>query len=45
MQEAAPNNAFERAVRRGRGRAASAVVHYAPASRSRAHRAAAQRER
>ena len=40
-----PNNAFERAVKRGHVRAASALVHCAPAARNRAHRAAAQRGR
>ncbi len=40
-----PNNAFERSVKRRRVRAASALVHCAPAARSRAYRAAAQRER
>ena len=39
------SNAFERSVRRHRGRAASAARHYAPAARSRAHRAAAQLRR
>jgi len=39
------NNAFERSVTRHHVRAASALVYCAPASRSRAHRAAAQRER
>jgi hypothetical protein len=40
-----PNNAFERSVMRGRGRAASALVHCAPAARRRAHCAAAHAER
>jgi hypothetical protein len=40
-----PNNAFERSVKGQRWRAASAAHHHAPAARSRAHRAAAQRER
>ena len=40
-----PNNAFERTVTRGQVRAASALVYCTPAARSRAHRAAAQRER
>jgi len=40
-----PNNVFERSVVRGHVRAASALVHCAPAARSRAHRAAAQCER
>jgi hypothetical protein len=40
-----PNNAFERADLASARRAASALVHCAPAVRSRAHRAAAQRER
>jgi len=39
------NNAFERSVRRRRVRAASAARHHALPARSRAHRAAAQRER
>jgi hypothetical protein len=41
----APNNAFERSVMRRRGRAASALVHCAPAARVMRQRAAAQRER
>jgi hypothetical protein len=39
-----PNNAFERSVRRYRVRAASALVHCAPAARVQRQRAAAQRE-
>jgi len=45
MGFSAPNNAFERSVKRHRVRAASAARHHAPAARSRAQRAAAQRER
>jgi hypothetical protein len=41
----ASNNAFERSVMPRRVRAASARVYCAPAARSHAHRAAAQRER
>ena len=41
----AANNAFERSVRRHRGRAASALGYCAPAARIMRHRAAAQRER
>jgi hypothetical protein len=40
-----PNNALERAVMRGRVRAASTLVHCAPAARVMRHRTAAQRER
>jgi len=40
-----PNNAFERAVMRGRRRAASALGYCAPAARVVRQRAAAQRER
>ena len=40
-----PNYAFERAVMRHRVRAASALGYCAPAARSRARRAAAQRDR
>jgi len=40
-----PNNAFERSVKRYRVRAASAARHQVLPARSRAHRAAAQRER
>jgi len=40
-----PNNAFERTVNRHRVRAASAARQHALPARSRAHRAAAQRER
>jgi hypothetical protein len=40
-----PNNAFERPVNRHRVRAANAERHHALSARSRAHRAAAQRER
>jgi len=40
-----PNNAFERSAEHHRVRAASALGYCAPAARSRAHRAAAQRER
>jgi hypothetical protein len=40
-----PNNAFERSVNRHRVRAASAARHHASPARSRARRAAAQRER
>jgi len=39
------NYAFERTVMRQRVRAASALVHCVTAARSRAQRAAAQRER
>ena len=39
------NNAFERAVLASARRAASALGYCAPAARSHAHRAAAQRER
>jgi hypothetical protein len=41
---AAPNYAFERSVPRGQA-APRALRQFAPAARSRAHRAAAQRER
>ena len=40
-----PNNAFERALLRGRERAASALGYCAPAARIMRHRAAAQLER
>ena len=40
-----PNNAFERSVKRLRRRAACAARQHALPARSRAHRAAAQRER
>jgi len=40
-----PNNAFERSVMRHCRRAASALVHCAPAARIKHRRAAAQRER
>jgi hypothetical protein len=43
--KAPPYNAFERSVMRDRVRAASALGYFAPAARSRASRAAAQRER
>jgi len=41
----AANNAFERAAKPHRVRAASAARHHASPARSRAHRAAAQRGR